>query len=418
MDDPMLFAGRRDQIEELCRGLHSSGSCPIVLGDRGLGKTSLALQLRHISIGDVSLLQDYGLEDWAFAEEASFATLYIQCTDGVDGLSGLLQRMINSLVDLAVTADLRGSSVLVERTTSFRVSLKVIEAGFGSKYNPAQLYSDYESLHLEEIVVRLASHLSEALHQPILFIIDEIDRLDTDGLASFIKATSSDWLRFCLVGIGQNMSDLFADHSSIERTVWPVAVPRMSPNELTNIIEQAEERLESDGVSLSFDRWAKNRLQSAAGGFPWFVHLLGQEAAVSVAQSSRKVVEERHVEAAIRRLSTNRFAQHFSDQYQMAVRDSLHREYVLRSFASWSDADIPTSEVYKLARRLGVSNPSVYRGHLVQAGYGQVLIVPQFQNRGLVRFQNEMFKIYVRLRSSLYLGVKTEVEAAANELFR
>lgn len=417
MDDPYLFAGRRDQIEQLCQGLHSHGACPVVLGDRGLGKTSLALQLLQIGIGEVALLDEHGLAEWAFDQDDAFAAIYIQCTDGIVGLDGLLQRMVNALLELRTEIDPdSGSEIPIERTTSFKVSLKVLEGGFANKYSPQDVFAGYESLHLEEQVIRLSSHLSEVLGQPILFIVDEIDRLDTTGLASFIKASSSEWLRFCLVGIGQSLSDLIADHSSIERTVWPVSVPRMTPAELMQILVQVEERLARQGLPIVFDKWAKNQLQMVAGGFPWFVHVLGQEAAVAVAQSSRKLIEERHIDQAIRRLSNNRFAQSFSDQYQMAVRDSLNREYVLRSFATWTDSDIPTSEVYKVARAVGVGNPSVYKGHLVQEAYGSVLVVPPFQNRGLVRFRNEMFKIYVRLRSSLYSGVKVQVEDAAREL--
>ena len=43
---------------------------------------------------------------------------------------------------------------------------------------------------------------------------------------------------------------------------------------------------------------------------------------------------------------------------------------------------------------------------------GRVLIAAPFQDKGMVRFSNEMFKIYVRLRKSIYVGVDAEVNYA------
>ena len=44
-DRPALFAGRQSQVEQLARSLHTAGEIPIIYGDRGLGKSSLAIQI-------------------------------------------------------------------------------------------------------------------------------------------------------------------------------------------------------------------------------------------------------------------------------------------------------------------------------------------------------------------------------------
>jgi len=109
-------------------------------------------------------------------------------------------------------------------------------------------------------------------------------------------------------------------------------------------------------------------------------------------------------------LAQNRFAQRFKDSCQMAVRDSLNREIVLRSFAHWGATDIPTREVYAIARQLGVTNPTVYKGHLTSGQYGAPLITPGFQEQGVVRFRDEMFKHYVTLTRSLYEDIDSKVQ--------
>jgi histone H3/H4 len=187
----------------------------------------------------------------------------------------------------------------------------------------------------------------------------------------------------------------------------------MAGSELEAIVSQAVARMAEQGVELEFSQHARRRLASLASGFPWFVHILGQASALSVIRSGRKTVNVEDVEAAVIELNQNRFAQAFSDRYQRAVRDSIQRELVIRAFASWSDVDIPTSEIYRVLRDdLNVINPSVYKGHVTQEEYDAVLMDAPFQGRGLVRFTDEMFKRYIQLRPSLYTGVRERVEAA------
>ncbi len=57
---PAGFAGRKDQIRQLTDALLTDRSCPVIYGDRGLGKNSLALQLARIALGDTELLEEIG----------------------------------------------------------------------------------------------------------------------------------------------------------------------------------------------------------------------------------------------------------------------------------------------------------------------------------------------------------------------
>jgi hypothetical protein len=89
-------------------------------------------------------------------------------------------------------------------------------------------------------------------------------------------------------------------------------------------------------VNIQFDGGATDTLASAAAGFPWFVHLLGQAALLKADEERQELVTDLHVVSAVRSLMTNRLAQHFSDLYQTAVGDSsrqvtgLAREFAVR----------------------------------------------------------------------------------------
>ena len=412
IDIPALFAGRKQQVLSLARALHTEGSCPIVYGDRGLGKSSLALQGARMATGDVELLGRYRALEWEFGEDSEFVAFYVTCTDATRNTEALLQRVLNALS--AVSLDESRQMKLLDRTRRTSFKLKLFEAQFEQRTAPQEKV-DYSDKNVEEKLIEVATRHTSASGQPVLIIVDELDRVqDTQGLASFLKSYSSDGLKFMLVGIGQTLSSLISDHASIERIGIPVRVPKMEPQELMLIIEHAMGFLALQEIKRSFSAEATLYLAEVASGFPWFVHVLAQSALLGADDEGATRVTRRHVVEAINALSTNEYAQWFQERYHDAVRDSAPREIVLRAFAHWDDPLIPTSEVYRvLKERLGVRNPSAYKGHLCTDKYRRIFLPDQ--TRGRVRFSNELFKVFARLVESIYDGVDHRVAAAWDE---
>jgi hypothetical protein len=62
-------------------------------------------------------------------------------------------------------------------------------------------------------------------------------------------------------------------------------------------------------------------------------------------------------------------------------------------------------------------NPSPYVGHLSSDLYGRILLRPPFQERGILRFANEMFKVYVRVRRPIF-DIQEEIREAWQAEFR
>jgi hypothetical protein len=413
LDEPGLFTGRAQQVKALCDALHGRGTCPIIYGDRGLGKSSLALQMRRVAMGDLRLLASYKAESRGFMPDQGFVTFYIPCTDAIRDRTRLLRAMISAAQDL-VGEPRRKELVLVDRSTKRRMSLKAITLESTRRYEQQKQDIVKRQITDEERLALLCETIATAYGQRVLFIVDELDRVrDKSGLASFLKSFTTQHVKFLLVGIAHNISDLLTDHASLERRLVPVRVPRMPTDELMQIVDRAMSHLQASGLPYDFEPQAKSRLARIAGGFPWFVHVLGQAALLEASGQGERVITEAMLAQTVLGVVHNQFAQKFSDDYQNAVRDSAQRETVLRAFAHWDDSDIPTRDVYRVLRnQLDVKNPSQYRHHLCSEGFGRVLITPSYQQRGLVRFRNEMFKVYVRLRPSLYGGTDEEVEAA------
>jgi hypothetical protein len=367
-------------------------------------------------MGDVELLAHLKAERLALPAEGHFLVFYVTCTDSTKTFPDLPQALVNAAESVENVPEVANAAAtqLIDRTTRKKLTLKLVEFESTRKYQTESQRLSYQDLNLEEKLIQLCELLTATCGQPVLFVIDELDRMDsTAGLASFLKAASSEDLKFMLVGIAGNVADLLADHQSLERRLIPVKVPLMSKTELGQVVLKAQAYLEENGIEIRFTERAVLRLATVAAGFPWFTHVLGQQALIDADHRGKTVIDSEDVSRSVSSIVDNRFAQQFADMYQMAVRDSSRRETTLRAFAHWGDADIPTGEVYKLlSSRLKINGASTYRGHLCMPEYGSVLLAPAFQKRGLVRFRNEMFKAYVRLRPSIYAGVDERVRAA------
>jgi Cdc6-like AAA superfamily ATPase len=411
IENPAAFAGRADDILKLVDTLYIDGSCPLIYGDRGIGKTSLALQLERIALGDVELLTELNCPARALPENRRFVTFFLACSDMTATKNDIFQRLIN-IAEGYDNLDALPKRELIGQSTKKKISLKFFERETEQKFELTSSQK-FSQLDIEERLLSITRTVIDKTNSRILFIIDELDRVkDTSGLASFIKNASSPNIKFVLIGISQSISFLLHDHASLERTLVPVRVKRMDREELSAIISKTMRILAKEGSEFKFDDNATQIIIKAAAGFPWFVHVLGQQSLLLAYDDGRTLIDTNDVNNAIEGLAGNQFAQQFSDLYQKAVRDSIFREKVLRLFAKWSADDIPTSEIYPIAKDLDVRNASIYKKDLTLATYGRILATPPDQARGVVRFRNAMFKRYVDLRKSIYSGVKESVDKA------
>ncbi len=418
-DDPDRFAGRAKEIKELADALQEEGSVPLIYGQRGLGKSSVAAQLSRIAQGDVTLLTEIDALDYAIPEEGRFITFYVTCEDSTGNLDGLLRLMINAVEALKherAVDETKDEWRLVDKRTTKGISLKMFRAETVKAYERAVAERDLSGLSSAEKLVALTEALTDSYRQPVLFIIDEFDRLGSaDGFASFLKSNSSTILKFAIVGIATTQSELLKDHESVHRQLAPVKIKPMKHDELVSIVDQTEEYLSDKSYPHTFSKEAKAELARLAAGFPWFVHVIGQRALLDAHDAKAEKITDGRIEIAVKKLAFRKMAQTYFDRYQTAVRDSAPRERVLRLFAAWGAENIPTSELYPMAQRIGVGAPANYLGHLTQEQCGFVLKKSPQQTRALYHFPDAMFKVYVRIRPSLYEGVDDAVDRVYEE---
>jgi Cdc6-like AAA superfamily ATPase len=140
----------------------------------------------------------------------------------------------------------------------------------------------------------------ERLDQDWLIVIDELDRLENDEalllLADTIKTLSdhSVGVTLVLVGVADSIDELIGDHQSVERALTQVQMPRMSVDELEEIVDKGVDQL-----SLKVRPEAKQRIARLSEGLPHYTHLLSLHAAQQAVADDRNTINLPDVERAI-----------------------------------------------------------------------------------------------------------------------
>lgn len=239
-DDQRLFRGRREQLTRLLTVSGSPGQHAIIFGERGVGKTSLAYMVRDAFLGT--------------APESSVA------------------------VRLACTADDDFASLW--RKLPARL---IREIGKGGHDDLTEVVDRIEDTFLDdptpELVGMALGMLADRIR--LLVIVDELDRMDVlaagPKVADLVKQISDDIVpcTLVLVGVADNVSDLIAGHASVDRCLVPVSMPRMTPDELSEIVTEGFAAYsERTGATISITPHAVRSIVTLSQGFPYYTHLL------------------------------------------------------------------------------------------------------------------------------------------------
>jgi Cdc6-like AAA superfamily ATPase len=356
IDENDLFAGRAHEINQIIEATLQRGQHAIVYGERGVGKTSLAKTF------SVRLIRP----------TKSLSSVMVNC-DPADTFHTLWQKVYQDL------AQQDGDN------------LTPVPA---SNITPDDVRRTLSSFQLTTT--------------PII-IIDEFDKIrDQEAkalIANTIKALSDYAVpaTIIIVGVAKSVTELFAEHASIGRALTQIAMPRMKPNELAQIIDK---RLPRVGMTISAG--AKAQIVALSRGLPHYTHLLGQHAARRALGVHVLAVEEQHVDSA-EADCLERAHHSIREQYHSATQSprsgNIYKEVLLACALAEPDElgffpakalEAPLSAImgkpYKVA---------MYGQHLKilnQGDRGKILEVTGSPRRFLYRFEEPLMQPYVVLR--------------------
>jgi Cdc6-like AAA superfamily ATPase len=247
-----FLAGRIEQIAALMDAFHQRGRHAILFGERGVGKTSLA---------NVTAL--------------------------------LMSNPARQTFSIRINATPDDSFDTLWRKVLKRLTYQDEETGakrrIADEY-PQPLTPDDVQMIFEDI----------APHQRTIVVMDEFDRIAdkqvTVQVADTIKALSdfSANVTVIIVGVAEAVTELVRGHESIARALVQVKMPRMSQDELADILVK---RYKSLGLGISEEGvW---KITFLSRGLPYYTHLLGLSAG-RVAIGRREItISDSAIDAAL-----------------------------------------------------------------------------------------------------------------------
>lgn len=324
-----LFAGRQEQLRTLVDTVHQRGRHAIVFGERGVGKTSLT-----------------------------------------NILSLMLRAPRREVIAVKVNADPKDSFHSLWRKVFKRMNYEVQRDGSPpvlrtiADDHPNQLTPDDVQLELSNF----------GPTQLPLIVLDEFDRIEDETVtrltADTIKALSDYSVNatVVVVGVASDVTGLIKGHESIARSLVQIRMPRMSQDELGQIIVSRYRK-----CGLELDDEALWKMTFLARGIPYYAHLLGMHAARSAVQrKQRRIGRECVVDAeaaAVLELDAS-----IKDAYFAAVRsqrsdDTLYAPVLLACALARTDelgAFQQTAVTAPLGRVLPGKNyaPSTFAFHM------------------------------------------------------
>ena len=229
-----MFAGRMEQLQRVIETVHAPGRHPVLFGQRGVGKTSLANILGQVF--------------------KNMLSVKVSC-DGSDTFSTVWNRVLNS-------ASVRFRQKALGFTGEDGEKVVTLGAALGhdpTVAKPAEI-----------------ADLLRRMDAPVVVIFDEFDKLAAGvtkaAFADLIKIVSdtAPLAKLMVVGVAENIHELVGEHSSIERNLVHVELPLMSDTEIETIFSKGLDRL-----NLKYEETVVKEVPKLAGGFPHYAHLLG-----------------------------------------------------------------------------------------------------------------------------------------------
>ncbi|KHT33672.1 nSTAND1 domain-containing NTPase [Pectobacterium carotovorum] len=365
--------GRDDEVQHILGTLTTAGQHCMIYGERGIGKSSLAL----------STLEG-GKEAGIFTQP-----FFIKRCDNKTKFKDIIQQP-------AIYLDEDYAAQKKEKTLKTGIGLNLLKLFRADIAVEEKIIIEKEDL--------TASKVSQAFNElEGILLIDEFDVVE-DGvkheIAELIKqlSDSNSKLKILLVGIASDGASLIAGHQSVNRCLHEIKLSRIEDQYLYEIITTGE-----SGLGITFERDVKDKIVEISNGFPYFTHLIGKEAAEVALSESKNPIDQEILTRAIDKAVINTEGQ-LKRAYDNAVTSSRTSVYpsILYAAAKFADNKFTIQEWITQIKddtgnqynNNGMSN---YIGRFTREDKGKIITKAA---RGVYKITDPRMPSYIRMINS------------------
>ncbi len=364
IDESELFAGRSAQLSRLIEVVLERGKHAVLYGERGVGKTSLA-RVFHM----------------------------------------LFPTLVRKVVLLREQVDPSDNFASVWRKVFKDIELTIRHADHDERIVLSDLYGDEIS---PDDVRRALERSFKASDIPVV-VIDEFDKAKDDSVrtltANLLKHLSdySVNVTVIVVGVADDIGELLSQHESLARCIEQIPMPRMSNDEMKEIIRKRLPRL-----NMRMEPDALWKIITLSRGLPSYVHLLGLYAVQDAARDRHLTITEKNVDAAIKR-ALEKSQEFVQREYATAIHtnrtDTLFQEVILACALAKTDERglfTPNSVVPPLSkildREVSIANFQNHLKKFISEERERILVRRGKERAYKFRFRDPMMQPYVIMK--------------------
>jgi uncharacterized protein len=248
---PERLFGREKTLTTIDRAFSSPGRQMFIYGDRGVGKTSLALTSAYLHTG---------IEN---------QPIYVMC-GRTNNFGQTIQAIGNALIPVEERLEKAASGGGFNFTLPGGFGGVGVSDGTKSSTNISQPQSLNEALD----IIR---YVSAKRRSTTIVIIDEMERIEgqaeREKFAEFIRnipELNAD-VRFIFCGIMHDVTELLQSHASAGRILETIELKRLNHSDLWKILTVV-----ADKLNVKIQEEALIRISQVSDGFPHYVHLIGE----------------------------------------------------------------------------------------------------------------------------------------------
>lgn len=376
VDNWERFSGRKTEIDSVVDSLfqlaQGNPRHTIITGDRGIGKSSVLMQVKRIAEGDFGLPNKLGIDPGI--ETYDFVCAWHDCATDQDPAilaSGILSQLKNSLESMLG-----------------KIKLEINVGGFlkvAKRDDLASSTGEIVELFCREIS-KAAKNASVKSKTGMVLFFDELDRVNPEsGVATFFKLSAERLSRegiknvaFFAAGITGAIQNLEEDHGSIYRTFKDVPLPRLEKPEVSEILEKG-----FNSVGHSYEGGVIDGTYKLSAGFPEPVHLIGSQILKTDTDSHLDQNDfEKSKVAVVETLRRNKLSA------TLKAAGSGKYQLILKAMAEYPSANVPLSHITK---EIGYEQNqySTNMSNLIKRG-----VIMQV-DRGVYGFVDPLLKEYI-----------------------
>jgi len=404
-NNPTAFGLRTKEIIFSITSLLNQNSI-FITGSRGIGKSSLGLQLQKVLTGDNTLLKRCNINDTS----SDVLCIYYACAEET-----ILEELcLDILYELEQEVLLLPKAKLAKLKPTLEFNFGIIKAKFeaeiaSNKRSPSSIANRF--------VNGLRSIYNDAIELGVFtginIMIDEVDQLPSKiNFGHFIKIIHEtlnnrgcDKLTFLFAGQLGSYTRFNKEDPSFERIVKCVPLDRLSWEASNYILDYASV---TSTPKFQIDEDAKNLILSLSSGYPYIVHLIGDSCFNEL--SDTQIITKTIVLYALEIILLTDKREKFTEK--LRELEDLERDlifYLASQPVTILPAEIPYDWIYdKVTKNIEVKKQlDSLLSNLVSKGY-----LYSIKDNAVYIFSEELFRIFVS-----YIKIELSITKTARREF-